>query len=92
MVDAEQAEDGGLEIVDGDGVLDDAVAEIVGGAVGEAGADAAAGQEGGEAAGVMVAAVIGGRELALLLIGAAELAAPDHQRVIQHAALFQVGD
>ena len=47
--------------------------------------DAAAGQPHGEAVGVVVAAVrpLGGRR-------AAELAAPDHQRVVEQAARLQV--
>ena len=45
-----------------------------------------------KAARMMVAAIIGRREAALAVNGAAEFAAPDHQRVVQHAALFQVLD
>ena len=41
---------------------------------------------------MMVAAVVGGREVALAIDRAAELAAPDHQRVVQQAALLEVLD
>ncbi len=41
---------------------------------------------------MMVAAVIVGGELALAVDGAAELAAPDDQRVVEQAALLEVGD
>ena len=41
---------------------------------------------------MMVAAVIGVRQLALAIDRAAEFAAPDHQRVVQQAALLQVLD
>ena len=45
-----------------------------------------------EAARMMVAAVIVGRQLALAIYGAAEFAAPDDQRVVEQAALLQVLD
>ena len=41
---------------------------------------------------MVVAAVVGGRQLPLAVIGAAEFAAPEHQRVVEHAALTQVLD
>ncbi len=56
------------------------------------GLDAAAGQPDGEAAGMMVAAVVGGRQLALAVDGPAEFAAPDDQRVVEQAALLEVRD
>ena len=43
VVDAEEVEHGGVEVVDGDGVPGDVVAEVVGGAPGGAALDAAAG-------------------------------------------------
>ena len=39
---------------------------------------------------MMIAAVVVGGQLALAVDGAAEFAAPDDQRVVQHAALFQI--
>ena len=76
VVDAQQVQDRGLQVVDVDGaggelvfggldrvavVVGDVVAVVVGAAVGEAGLDAAAGQPDGEAARVVVAAVVGRR-------------------------------
>ena len=84
MVDAEQVEHRGVEVVDGDDVLDREVAEVVGLAVADAALDAAAGQAHGEALDVVVAAVALGHG------GAPELAAPDDERVVEHAALLQV--
>ena len=55
VVEAEEVEDGGLEVVDVDLVLGDVEAEVVGFAVG-AGLGAAAGHEGGEGLRVVVAA------------------------------------
>ena len=45
-----------------------------------------------ETARMMVAAVIGRRQLALRIVGAAELAAPDDERVVEQPALLQVRD
>src|SRR5262245_18058773 len=50
VVVAEQVQDGGVEVADVDGVLDDVVGEVVGLAVDGAALDAAAGQPHGEAA------------------------------------------
>ena len=41
---------------------------------------------------MMIAAVVVVRQPALAVNRAAELAAPDHQRVVEHAALLQIGD
>ena len=73
VVEAEQVEDRGVEVVDVDHVLDGLVAELVGGPEAEPMLDAGAGEPGGEALGVVVAA--GG---SLLKRGhAAELGGPD---------------
>ena len=69
-------------------VLDGVEAELVGLAEGDARLDAAAGQPHGEGVGVMVAAVVA----ALDHRRAAELAAPDDQRVVEQAALLEVLD
>src|SRR5262249_42320892 len=61
--------------------------EIVRGSVGEAALDAAAGEQERKALDVMIAAAAPLRHRR-----AAELAAPDHQRLVEHAALLEVGD
>ncbi len=73
-----------MEVVDGDDVLHGLVAELIGRAVAEAGFHAGASHPAGEACGVVVAAT------GTLLEGrhAAELGAPDDERVLQQAALF----
>ena len=87
VIDAEKVQNGGLEVVDVNRIDDGIEAEVVGGAVGDAGLDAAAGQEEGERERVMVAAKkLAGGGTAFAEGGAAELAAPDHQRLIEHAA------
>src|SRR5262249_24498397 len=81
---------GGVEVVDVDGVLNDVVAVVVGLAVDDARLDAAAGQPEGEAAAVVVAAVVVPGQPTLAVDGAAELAAPDHQRVVEQPAPLHV--
>ena len=56
VVEAEEVQDRRLEVVGRDDVLDRAVADLVGGAVGHAALDAAAGQPDREALAVVVAA------------------------------------
>ena len=73
-------------------VLHDVVRVVVGLAVGDAGLHATARHPHREAAGMVVAAVVVARELALAVDGAAELAGPEHQRVVEQAALLEVGD
>ena len=70
------------------GILDDVVAEVVGLAVDRAALRAAAGHPHGEAARVMVAAVVLVGQAALRVDRAAEFAAPDDERVVEHAALL----
>ena len=80
-----------MQVVDVDRVLDGLVAELVGRAVGRAALDAAAGQPDGEAPVVVVAAH---RRLAADQLDrrrAAELAAADHQRLVEQAAPLQIG-
>ena len=56
VVEAETVEDGGLEVVDVDRVFSDVESEVVGGTVGSAWADPAAGHPHGVGLGVVVAA------------------------------------
>src|SRR5271170_3747109 len=88
MVHAEAMQDGRLQIVDMHRILRDVVTIVVGLAEDYARLDAAARHPHGEAAGMMVAAIIASREPALTIDGAAELAAPDDKRVVKHASCF----
>src|SRR5262245_14420279 len=92
VVEAQQVEQRRVQVVHGHRVLDDVVAVIVGAPVADAGPDAAARHPAGEAARMVVSPVIGGREVALAVDRAPELAAPQHERVVQQAAAAQVGD
>src|SRR5262249_44164474 len=61
-------------------------------AVDHAAFDAAAGHPDGEATRVMVASVVVAGQLSLAVDRAAELAAPDHERVVEQAALLEIRD
>ena len=70
----------------------DIVTVRVGLSVRDTGFNTAASHPCGEAARVMIAAVVLLREISLTIHGAAKLSAPDDQCVIQHASLLQVSD
>lgn len=93
VVEAEGVEDGGLDVVDVDGIFDGVEAEFIGLSVGDAGFDPAAGEPHGEGLGVVVAA-LGAAERGAGFDhgGASEFAAPDDECVFEEAALFEVGD
>src|SRR5262249_6930000 len=91
VVQAEQVQQRGVEVVDVDGVAGDAPADVVGGAVDVAAADAAAGQPDGEGEGVVVAAGhVGVAAAVLAQRRAAELRQPQHQRRVEQAAPLQI--
>src|SRR5258707_8654094 len=83
VVHSEAAQDGGVEIVYIDWVLHHVVTVVVGLAVCLAGLDAATCHPNREAAGMMVAAVVGFGKRALGVNGPAKFAAPNHERVFQ---------
>ena len=94
VVEAEEVEHGGVQVVDVDRLVRGGEAEFVGAAVDLAPLDATAGEPAGEAVVVVVAAVhlahVRARRGELDGGRAAELAAPDDQRVLEHPALLQV--
>lgn len=87
MVDAELVQEGGVEVVDFDGVLDGVFADVVGLTMNVTGFEAAASDPDGEAVAMVPATVF-----ALASGGAAELGGPQYEGVVQHAALFEIGD
>src|SRR5690242_3441738 len=91
MVDTQAMKNRCLHIVDRRGIGDGIVGIVVGFAERETGLDASAGKPHGEAAGMMIAAIIGGGEMALAIHRTAEFPAPDDQRVFEQAALFEIG-
>src|SRR4051812_15168758 len=82
VIDAEGVEKRGLEIVHVNGIFDDVVAELVGGTVAHAALETAASDPACEAARVVVAPVVGGSKFALRIVGPAEFATPDDERVV----------
>ena len=76
-IETEEPEEGGVQVVDVDAVLDRVEAQVVGRPDGLAATDAASGKPHGETGGIVVAAValLGHR-------GPSELAAPDHEGVV----------
>src|SRR5262249_53452724 len=90
VIDAHAMQSGRIEVVDVDRVLDDVVAEIVSLTVADAGLDAAAGHPDRVAAAMMIPTVILLLEFSLAIDGATEFTAPDHERVVEHAALLQI--
>ena len=87
MVDAHEVEHGRVQVVDLDRVLDGSVSEFVGGAVGPAASNAAAGKPHAEAELVVVASV---RSLAERR--ATELATPDHEGRFEQASTLEVAE
>ena len=88
VVDAEEVQDGGVDVMDIDGSFDRKVAEVVELTVAGAGTQTCAGHPDGEAPGMMVAARF---VAAAFGVGrAAKLSGEDDERVFQQAATFQV--
>ncbi len=92
VVDAHEMQDRRVQIVNMHRFLDDVVTEVVRHTVRQALLHSGSGHQYGEAARMMVAAVVRVGHAALRIDRSTELAAPDDQRIIQQAALFQVSD
>ena len=90
VIEPQQMKDRGLQIVDMYRVGGDVESKIVGGAVGEPRLHAAAGHPDGERLRMMVAAQASTQGGVVLdHRRSTKLAAPDHQRIVQQAALFR---
>lgn len=92
VVDTEAMEDGGIQVVDVNGVADDVVTELVGFTVRDAAFHSATRHPDGKASWMMIAAEVGLGEFALAVDGASEFACPDDEGVVKQASLFQIGD
>src|SRR5262249_55005141 len=80
VIDAQEMQDGGLEVMDVNRVLGDVVTEVIGSAVSDAGLDATAGHPDREATRMMIPAIGLGVHISLHEHGPAEFARPDNQR------------
>src|SRR6516164_8067517 len=81
-----------MEVEDMEPVLDCVQAQLVGRTDGAAALHAAAGHPHGEAGRVVVAALALAAGVGLGDRRAAELAAPDHERLVQETAALEVGE
>ena len=93
MVEAQDIQNGCVQIPDFNGILYDLVSHLVGLTESYAGFDSASGHPNGESAGIVIAAnQCHGLPAAIFPHrGAAKFAAPNHQRILHHAASFQIG-
>ena len=89
MVEAEEVEDRGVQVVYMDPILHDVESELVGLAIADTRLDAAAGHPHRERVGMMVTAVVAP---ALYHRRAAELSTPDDEGILEHPPLLQVLD
>ena len=85
VIETEEVEDGGVEVVHVDPSGNGGVAHLVGASMGVSGFGAASGQPGGEAARVVVTSV-----LSLRKRRAPELATPPDQSVFEQPPLFEI--
>ena len=92
VVDTQAVQNGGIEIVDMDRVLQHVVAEIVRLAMHDSRFDAAACHPLCVTARMVIAAVVRFCEAALAINRASKLATPNDERVVQHASLLQIID
>ena len=81
VVDADQVQHGGVEVVDFDLVLNGSVAPFIGGTIGHAAFDASAGHPDGKALGIVIATI-----RSLGKGGTAEFAGKNQQGFIEQAA------
>ena len=92
VIHAQLVENRGVQVVYADWILHDVISVIVSSTVYLSGPDAAAGHPDGEATRVMIATVVGWTEAPLAVHCATKFSAPDHQRFIEEAALFEIKD
>ena len=87
VIQAHQVKDGGVQVMDRGSVFDCFVAKVVGSTVLDTTFDATTGKPHGTRIGVVIAT----GAVALRVGSAAEFAAPDHQSVVEHTALLEIG-
>src|SRR5437763_1116303 len=80
-------QDGRVQVVDVDGILADVVAVVIGFAMGDSRLDTAARHPNGEAARMMIAAIVLGLQRTLAVNSSAKLSAPDNERIVEFRQL-----
>jgi hypothetical protein len=88
VIEPEEMENGGVEVVNVDWVLRNPVSNFIALAVGRAGLYSAASQEAGEGLGVVIAAI----RVGVLPGCAAKLGATNDESLLQHSALLEILD
>ena len=76
-------QDRGVQVMNVQGILRDVVSKFVGRSVDRPRFDSTTGHPNAEALRMMITTKVIGSQLALAIVGSAELAAPDDQRIIQ---------
>ena len=92
VVDAEAVKHRGVQVVDVDTVFDDVISEIIGLSMDDPSLNAASRHPQAVAPRMMVSAETLLRNVTLTVSRSAEFSAPDNERVLQEAPLFEVGD
>ena len=90
MVDPQQVQQRGMEVVPGHRVLGGLPADVVGGPVGSAPSDTASGEPAGEPVAIVVTAGSHRVGTRLCKRRAAKLGGEQHQRVVEHSSLTKV--
>ena len=88
VVDTEQVQDSGIEVVHVNGIFGDVVAIVIGFTVDSAFADSGTGQQSGKAPWVVIASVIVWGECTLGVYRATEFTAPDDEGIVEESALL----
>ena len=86
VVESQQVQNGGVQVVNGQHVFDGLEAEFIGGTVADAGLDSSTAQTRREALWIMVSAL----RAFLKHRHATKFCTPNHKRVVQQTALFQI--
>ena len=92
VVDPHLIQDGRVQIPDVNRIFCDVVTEFIGLPVDHAPLNPTAGKPGSETLRMVITPIVLLRQRSLAIYGTPEFSATDHERVIQHATLFQIGD
>jgi hypothetical protein len=92
VIEAEQVQEGGMEVVDVDRFFDGAVAELIGGAISHAAFDSAAGEPDGKAPVIVISTAAGFAVDHLNAGGATKFTTAQHDRFVEKSALFEISE
>lgn len=92
VIDPQEVQDGGVEIVNMHWILGDVVAVFIGLADDMSPSNTGSGDQCGEASRVVIPAIVIGRQRTLRINGPAELASPDDEGIVEQASFFEVFD